>query len=252
MKSTTILKPLEYTITALGEKWHQGDTIHGTLNITNHSSEPMELPMLKITLMMGSYKKIKAKHEGAFSLLQEISLAETLRIEPLATKELSFSFKLLEDSMVTDKNSSLYLAFSGNINNLYAGYLELLILPKIVMLQFIEILVNFLRFKIVQTRFHNGMVEIKLNPPSSREFSHIETLVIRMKEIQSTLELEYIFNLQVLESVAGNFQATKKTKSVEQKLLSKDYLIYGQSPNHEFIKNNISQIIKESAPKIFT
>jgi hypothetical protein len=117
------------------------------------------------------------------------------------------------------------------------------------MLQFLEIIESFLRFKVVQRKFSKGMVEIKLNPPNSKELSHLESLVIRMKEVDKTLDLEYIFTTHAFEMVAGNMIAQKKTTKIDQTLTSKQYYIYGDSPNHDFIKTTISSVINKATPK---
>lgn len=251
MKGTIFVKPLEYNIFADGERWHQGDKIKGSIRIKNHSAEKIELPFLKVALAVGNFKKIKSKDKRAWEHLVGTSLGEKISIDALEEKEFSWNFELTEVSPITDKNGSVYLTFFCYDDTWPTGQLELIIDPKLVMLQFLEVLENFLKFKMVQTKFSKGMVEMKLNPPSSRELSHVESLVLRMKEVDKTLDLEYHFTMQVLETVAGTMVAQKKNKQVDQKLTSKEYYIYGDSPNHEFIKTAISTVIKEATPRIF-
>jgi sporulation-control protein spo0M len=254
MKGTIFVKPLEYNIIAEGEKWRQGDKIKGQISIKNHSAETINLDLVNVSLALGNYKKVKAKDKKAFGSIDKKVLAEKLSIEASGDKEFTWEFTLDEDCPITDKNGSIYLLFNNNNNDdsYPLGQLELGISPKIVMTQFLEILVTFLRFKIVQTKFSKGMVEVKLNPPSSRELSHVESLVLRMREVNKTLDLEYCFNMQVFETVAGNMIVQKKTKEFTQQLTSKQYYVYGDSPNHEFIKSSVEAIIKEATPRIFT
>ncbi len=121
--------------------------------------------------------------------------------------------------------------------------------PKIIINQFLEIFESFLRFKVVQKKYSKGMVEIKLNPPSSKELSHVESLILRMKETDSTLNIEYVFSMHAFEMVAGNMIAQKKIKQVEQKLSSSQYYVYGNSVNQDFIVKTISDVVKEATPK---
>lgn len=251
MKGTIFFKPLEYNIIADGERWRQGDKINGRLKIKNHSAESVEFPILKISLAVGNFKKIKSKDKRAWDYLAETTLGEKISIGASEEKEFSWNFELPEDCQITDKDRSLYLTFFDHDDIWPTFQLELVVDPKLVMLQFLEIFESFLRFKVVQTKFSKGMVEIKLNPPSSRELSHLESLVLRMKEVDKTLDLEYIFNMHVFEMVAGNMMAQKKIKQVDQKLTSKQYYIYGDSPNHDFIKMSISDVIKEGTPRFF-
>lgn len=247
MKGTIFLKPLEYNIIADGERWRQGDKIKGTLKIKNHGNDSIELPSLKISLAVGNFKKIKSKDKKAWDSLSEISLSEKFSIAPNAEAEFSWNFQLPEDCQITDKNGSLYLTFIDRFANKEdswpTGQLELVVDPKIEMEQFLEIIQNFLRFKVVQTKFSKGMVEIKLNPPTSREMSHVESLVLRMKEMDKTLELEYIFNMHVFETVSGNIMTQKKIKQVNQ-LLSSTQLL-----DQDFMVKAIGDVIKEGTPK---
>lgn len=249
MKSTIFLKPLEYNIIADGERWHQGEKIKGVLKIKNHSMESVELPLLKISLAGGNFKKIKAHDKKAWEHLAAIALGEKISLGASEEKEFAWNFQLPEDCQITDKSGSVYLTFFDHEGAMPAGQLELVIDPKLVIHQFLEIFQNFLRFKVVQTKFSKGMVEIKLNPPSSKEMNNIESLVLRMKEVDKTLELEYTFNTHAFEMVAGNLLAQKKMKQVSQKLTAKEYTIYGDSLNHDFIKSSISAVIKEATPK---
>lgn len=249
MKGTIFLKSLEYNIIADGERWHQGDKIKGVLKIRNHSADSIELPLLKISLAVGNFKKIKSKDKKAWESLAEISLAEKCFINASDEKEFPWSFQLPEDCQITDKSGSVYLTFTDQDEAWPAGQLEIVVDPKMVMLQFLEILQNFLRFKTVQTKFSKGMVEVKLNPPNSRELSHVESLVLRMREVDKTLDLEYVFNMHVFETVAGNVIAQKKVKQVDQKLSSKQYYSYGDFPNQDFIIKTINDVIKEATPR---
>jgi sporulation-control protein spo0M len=252
MKGTTFLKPLEYNIIADGQSWHQGDKIFGKITVKNHSADKLELPFLIITLATGHFKKIKSKDKKAWESIALIALCEKYTLAASEEREFSWEFVLPEDCPITDKNGSVYLLFKDGKagEELWpTGQLELVIEPKIVVQQFLEIMENFLRFKVIQKKFSKGMVEIKLNPPTSRELSHVESLVLRMKEVDKTLDLEYIFNMNVFETVAGNVMTQKKIKQVDQRLTSKQYYSYGDFPNQDFIIKTMTDVIKEATPK---
>lgn len=251
MKGTIFLKPLEYSIIADGEKWRQGGKIKGSLKIKNHSGEKVEFASLKMALESGNFKKIKSKDKKAWGVLAKLLLGENISVAPNGEMEFSWQFDLPEDCQITDKDGSLYLTFYQKDEEWPLGQLELVVEPKLVMDQFLEIFENFLRFKVVQKKYSKGMVEIKLNPPSSRELGHIESLVLRMKEVDKTLDLEYNFNVNVFETVAGNVMTQKKTLKMNKKMTSKEYYIYGDSPNHDYIKASIDSVIKEASPKFY-
>ncbi len=255
MRGVVFLKPLEYSVEVVGEKWRQGDKLKGCLKIKNHSQEKIELTCLKISLAIGFFKKIKTKDKKAWENLAEVILSEKLSLEASEEKVFNWDFLLSEDCQITEKDKSLFLTFiSNNENNdeWPNGNLELVIEPKLVIQQFLEIFQSFLRFKVIQNKFSKGMVEIKLNPPNSRELSHVDSLVLRMKEVEKSLHLEYLFTLHAFETVAGNMIAQKKIKQVEQILSAKQYCFYGDSLNQEFIVDAINGVIKEATPKFYT
>jgi hypothetical protein len=254
MKSTIFIKPLEYNLTIDGEKWRQGDKIKGLIKIINHSNDKIVLPVLKLNLAVGNFKKVKTKDKKAWDEISNLILGNNINLEANAELEFEWNFELPEDCQITDKNGSIYLTITiPDENNLWPiGLLELNIIPKIIIEQFLEIITNFLRFKVNQIKYSKQMVEIKLLPPSSREFGHIESLVIRMKEVKNILNLEYNFSIQAFETISGNVIIQKKTKEFSQEFTSKQYYIYGHSPHHEFIKSSVESIIRDSSPKMFT
>lgn len=251
MKGLIFLKPLEYNIAADGEKWRQGDKIKGLLKLKNHSAERIDLPFLKLSLAAGNFKKIKNHDKRAWENLTETTLALPLTINASEEIEFPWDFVLPEDCQITDKDGSVFLTFQDKAELWPAGQLELVIEPKLIINQFLEIFQNFLRFKIKDTKFSKGMIEIKMTPPSSRELGHIDSLVLRVKEVDKTLDLEYNFNMHVFETINGNVLTQKKSMHVGQKLTSKQFYIYGDSPNQDFIISSVSALIKEATPKFF-
>lgn len=250
MKGTIFLKPLEFNIEAVGEKWRQGDKIKGTLKIKNHSDEKIELPQLAVALSEGAYKKIKEKDNKAWKVLTKNTLAENLVLNGPQEMEYSFEFALPEDCLITDKGGSLYLAFFDKEDSWPAGHIELVVEPKQVFSQILEIFENFLRFKVAQIKSNKGMVEVKLNPPSSREFSTVDSLVLSMSEIDKKLTLDYLFNVRTLDMTSGTMQTQKKTKKVVQEFESKQYLVYGQSLNQDFILASLTSAVNDVKPKM--
>jgi hypothetical protein len=249
MKSTIFSKPLEYSLITDGEKWRQGDKIKGVLKIKNHSPDNVELPFVKISLAVGNFKKIKAKDKKAWDPISCTSLGEKIVIGASEEKEFSWDFQIPEDCQITEKDKTVFLTFFSTDELWPIGQLVLVIDPKLAMMQFLEIFENFLRFKIGQRKFSKGMVEIKLTPPNSKELSHVESLVLRMKEVDKVIDLEYIFTSHAFEMVAGNMIAQKKTTQVDQQLTSKQLYIYGDSLNHDFIKASIGEVIEKGTKR---
>lgn len=250
MRATLFVRPLEYSVDVSGERWFQGDKISGVLKMKNHGSEPIQKHVFKIILASGTYKKLKAKDSKGWETIIEKELARDLTIAPGLEVEFPFQFQMPESSRITDKDGSLYLAYKDNDEDWPIGNIELVIDPKIIMKQFLGIFENFVRFKVTQIKFVKGMVEVKLNPPASRDYAHIDSLVLRMSEIDKCLNCEYLFNLRQLEMIGGAMVADKKNKLVLKKITQKDFYMYGDSPNQEFIIESITSAIAEVKSKI--
>lgn len=249
MKGTIFLKPLEYNVEAMGERWKQGDKIKGTLTLKNHSADKIDLPFLKIKLAEGNYKKIKAKDAKAWSTLTETTLSEAVTVGPSAEQNYTFEFTLPETSPVTDKNGSLYLAFFDKEDSQPAGHIELVIEPKQTILYVLEVFENFARFKVKEIKNGKKSVEVKLMPPASREASNIDSLILSLAESDKTLSMNYLFNLRGIDMSSGTMQTQKKTKEIEQKFTSKQYMMY-DSPNQDFILASIQTALNEVKPKL--
>ncbi len=242
MKGTIFLKPLEYVIEAVGEKWHQGDKLKGSLKVRNHSAEKIELPILKVVLNEGNYKKIKAKDIKGWTKLSEHILEEKITLNPNEEKSHSFEFKLAENSSVTDKNGSLYLAFFDKEEPAPAGHIELVVEPKANIKQILEIFENFMRFKVKEIKSVKGALEVKLVPPSSRELSNLDGLTLSISEVEKNLSLKYHFSLRAIDLMSPTMQVEKKTKDIEQKFTAREYMMY-DSVNQDFIIKSLQTVI---------
>ena len=249
MKGTFIVKPVEYNLSADGEKWRQGEKIKGHLTIKNHSSENVELIHLNILLNVGIQKKVKVKKPGAWEQMLASNLCENISLGASEEKEFLFEFLLPEDGPINDKDKSVYLLLSNNHESWPIGMLELGLMPKKIIEDFLEIFKNFLRFKIGPMKYSKGMVEIKLTPPNSRELGHVESLVLRMTEVNKIIMMEYIFTLLSFDMASGNMMAQKKTIQVDRSLTAKQYTIYCDSLNQEFLIAEFNGVIKEATPK---
>jgi hypothetical protein len=61
--------------------------------------------------------------------------------------------------------------------------------------------------------------------------------------------MEYIFTLLSFDMASGNMMAQKKTIQVDRSLTAKQYTIYGDSLNQEFLIAEFNGVIKEATPK---
>lgn len=250
MKTNVFLKPLELSLEAIGEKWHQGDKIKGSIRVINNSLEKIDRPALRVAICHGHFKKIKAKDEKGWTTLSEKEILDVLSVNSSSEQNYNFEFSLAEDCSITDKNGSLYLVFFYNDDKIPAGHIELLIEPKIVIQNILQIIESFLRFKVKEIKYNKSMVDIKLVPPTSRELSNLDGLVLSISEIDKKLILKYSFNLRVLNITGATMQSEKKVQELEQVFHSNQYLIYGDSINQDFIVASVQEILNVVKTKL--
>ena len=250
MKGTIISKPLEYTIEALGEKWHQGDKLTGSLTIKNNGAEKVDLPFLKVAILEGNYKKVKAKNAKGWSSITEVVVAEKLTLNSSEEKNYPFEFQLAENSSITDKNGSLFLVYFDKEDEFPKGNIELVIEPKQLIKNVLQIFENFLRFKVKEIKSGKGSLEVKLVPPTSRELSNVDSLMLNISEIEKSLTLHYHFDFRVLNLTGATMQSEKTKKDIENVFTAKEYLIYGDSVNQDFIVESVQKVLSEVKTKM--
>ncbi len=250
MKTIIIKKPIEYNFEALGEKWRQGEKLKGIVSIKNNGSEKIEIPHLRVSLLSGIYKKVKVKDPKAFESFKELDLEKNISLSASESKIFDFEFLLPEDCRITDKDGSVYLALFDVDESTPTGNLELNITPKIMLTQFLEIMDNFLRFKVGVMKFNKGMIEVKLTPPASKDFSQVEGLLLKMKEVDKNLILEYHFTNKKIEMNGSSMSTAKVAQKFDQTISAKEFYIYGDSVNQDKIIVLINSILNQVKPKI--
>jgi len=250
MKTIIIKNPIEFCIEAIGEKWRQGEKLKGVVTVKNNGTEKCEIPFLKVALLSGVYKKVKAKDPKAFDSIHEEMLVKNITLNAAETKEFPFEIKLSENCRITDKDGSVYLALYDKDETIQTGNLELTITPRLMMMQFLEVMDNFIRFKIGPMKFQKEMVEVKLTPPVSKEFSQMEGLTLRMKEVDKNLVLEYHFSSKKIEMNGSSMSTSKVAQKFDQTITAKEFYIYGDSVNQEGITAKVNSILNEVKPKL--
>src|SRR5687768_16211107 len=72
MKGIYFKTPLEFRLVTDGESWSQGGKITGTLEIKNQGSTDASLDSVSLALVLGSLKKVAAKKEDSFQVLNAL------------------------------------------------------------------------------------------------------------------------------------------------------------------------------------
>ncbi|WP_412469554.1 MULTISPECIES: hypothetical protein [unclassified Halobacteriovorax] len=234
MRGTFFLKPLELNLELAGESWPQGDQINGELTIKAHGEA--DLSKIGIHLCEVNIKKFKAKDEAAFKVIETVKASG---------EQTSFSFKLAENCLITEKATSLYV-ICGDIDTPFeCGHLQLDILPNKNILSFIEIFENFLKFKFKPLKNKAGMIQAKITPPDIKDWTSIQTMNLGMSCIDNILSLDFAFKVKKM-SYEGGAVETKEVKinnKVEFK--PKDYILFESTLNQDFITGELNKVLDE-------
>ncbi|MBF0360620.1 MAG: sporulation protein [Oligoflexia bacterium] len=257
MKGTFIKQNLEFVLNTNGENWIQGDKVSGSIALKNRNggSSPENVEgALRVVLCYGDFKKVHSKSKNAWTVIDQFKTEKISNVNPGEILEHKFEFKLAIDAPITDKGGSIYLLYGMEENLEELSHLQLLVDHNLMIAFFLETVERFLRFKIKQKKFNKSgsFVDVKLEPPATRELSSIDTMVCSLKiEENRSLKVVYQFSLKTLDIVSGGqAELQKKKREFVQELLPSDYCIYGNSPNYDVIKVKFQEIIKEIIPRL--
>ena len=247
MKGTLFQKPLEFNLEVPGEIWTQGSKVEGTLAVTNHGHEEISLDNIGVAIALGAVKKVKTKDEDAFAIAANEAFSKQ-NIPAQGKSELSFSFTLETNGPISDKNSSPYLIY-GDLQK-KEGHLQLTVEPSKAFKPLLDVLDIFFRFKLKERKHAKDGIEFKLIAPDAREFKALDTMVIKMTELEAgDVDLKIQFNMKTV-GVADGAVTTKKTK-VNKKLSLRfnEFMFQKDSPNQEAIRKIFQGLFDEVLPK---
>jgi hypothetical protein len=230
MRGSCFIKPFELIITTEQESWEQGGEISGHLEIKGDGDQGE----IRVVLAYGTFKKVRKQTEDAFTAPISINLGADGK----------FSTLLTIDAAITDKSGSLYLLYGVGDDLSKFGQLQLQVDAAAPLITFQKILVDFFRFRVAQTKFNKGYVEIKLAPPGTKEFVTLDALTCLLRMDGDDLEIKYTFKVRTLDMASGKMQVEQKAKKFESRLNPKEYLLHG-APNYDIIKGEIKQIFKQ-------
>lgn len=247
MKGTIFQKPFEFNLELPGETWNQGQSLNGSLVVTSHGAETLDLENHGIALALGKVKKVKSKDSDAFNIFETLAFSKN-SVAAGDKVNLDFSFPLPLNGPISDKTQSFYLIY-GNLEK-QEGHLQLTVEPSLAFKPLLDVLDIFFRFKFKERKYAKDSIEFKLIAPDSKDFKGLETLILKMKEIpESGLEFTATFNLKNVGITDGNVavQKTKETRKV--KLIFNDYLFQKDSPNQDAIRKIFQDLFDDVITK---
>ncbi|MBT3236501.1 MAG: hypothetical protein HN353_11160 [Bdellovibrionales bacterium] len=230
MRGSCFIKPWELTLTTNQEQWEQGGVISGCLEVKGDGDQSE----IKVLLAYGTFKKVRQQDEGAFIVQTALEVDSNS----------NFTIKLPMDVPITDKSGSLYLLYGVGDQLIKYGQLQLQVELAAPLASFLKILVDFFRFRLAQTKFKKGYSEFKLVPPSTKEFTTMDSLACSLRMDGQDIEIKYSFKVRILDMVSGKMQVERKAKMFVTRLTPQQYLSFG-APNYDVIKGSIEETMKQ-------
>ncbi|HXH30061.1 MAG TPA: hypothetical protein VNJ01_04555 [Bacteriovoracaceae bacterium] len=241
MKGTFFNKPLEWNIEVQGESWQQGSILTGSVKITNHGSESIDLSSAGVALAYAEIKKVHVRAEGAMVLEQSAKLSVT-ELKPQGVTEFEFTFPLSSNSPVTDKKASYYLTYGKDFSE---SHLQVKIEPKALYTKIVGLLDTFCRFKLKDYKASKKGVEYKLLPPTSREMANIDSLNLTFSMVDETLKMGFDFQVKKLDTSLSITKVNKVSVTIEKLLLPKEYSLGKGMINQDILLKVAEAVIAE-------
>lgn len=241
MKGTFFNKPLEWNLETVGEFWHQGDVLKGTLSLKNHSSETISLENCGVSLAHGEIKKVQSRVDGALKIEQKFTF-ETEEILPNQGVSLPFSFSIDANSPITDKKSSFYLGYGKQF---LESQLQMRVEPRPLFTKVVGLLDTFLRFKLKETKYAKKGVEFKFIPPTSREMANVESMSVIFSMEKENLCLYFEFQVKKIDASSVTTKISKENVSIQKVLTPKEYSLGKEMINQDLILKALDSALSE-------
>jgi hypothetical protein len=243
MKGTSFQKPLEFNLSVDGESWHQGDPIAGVLVVKNQSGETLALGDIGVHLAVGQLKKVRLKSSDAFTPLQSARVRSSETLAP--QKEFVFGWKFETDRNcpITDATASPFLLYGQGTGTEKLAQLQLPIHPYWVIEEFLKTFQVAFRFVLKTRKSTKGWVELKLVPPSGKNFATLEYLNSGFRFDGDALQVKYSFHAKKLEASAAAIDTKKIKKESEWTFARDQYLTTSGRFNHDVIEAAIREAL---------
>ena len=247
MKGTFFAKPLEWNVDVQGESWRQGDKVTGQVVLKNHSNDALALDKQGMILAQGDMRKVHARDPKAFNVIAHLTFPQS---DPTGPESLTLpiDFELPANCAITDKRTSFYLAYGVDSRE---ANLQLKVEPRKLFGEVTKLMETFQRFKFKDVKAVKGGVEYKLHPPSSRDWAHVETLLLTLSLQGDQLHLAFCFNTKTIDKDSITTALAKDKREFERVLGPREYSLGKDMPNQEGLMKVLDGVLAEVKSKGF-
>ncbi len=246
MKAILVRHPLQITLETDGEAWNQGGVVKGRLHYLNSSSESVQVAGDIAAIYPALLKQVREGTLPETKALYSVGLPESFEVKGAEEKVFEYEFALPTDAPVTDKTSGLFFYF-GNPESKHSS-LAMQINPHQRLLELIENIELFLRFKTKSIKAKKDKIEYKLANPPSKEFAGVDSVIMLAKFSNENIELDFQVKVKKLDYSAASTQMAPSMQNGVVKfnvtLTPSDYLIFGKAFNGEKVAGLIDQSLE--------
>ncbi len=244
MKGISFQSGIEIRVEIQGEKWSPGDTLLGTLTLSNRSSKPVELSAVRLDLSRGLERKLKKDAATAFDVGVSVRPQLPGVLEAGAsTGELAWTYQLAHDTAVSDVSGSLFVVYGlGALTTL-----RLKIEPIEAIREMMLSLSAAFKFKLNHTySSKQGYTEFVLSPPDGREFGFVNQLCLFTRSDETDIHLRFEFDVQVVDGASPGLKTKVVTKKFERTVMWVDLLHrFNGKLNKDAFESLFQEVLKE-------
>ena len=241
MRGVSIQKPLEFRLEVPIETATQGDVVPCAMSVKNQGSEPVTLFEFTLQLALGNLKKVKAKGDDAFELLDRAELNRSLTVAPGEQLSVSWDFKLNKNSPLSDKNQTPYLLYGNGESSALLGQLPLTVKMHPHYRAVFDTCETVLSLINKGETWKDGFTTVKYKAPDLRKFSLVDEILVSVRFVENSLEVIYQFKVKKLEATATSMNFKKGKAEVAQTWTAEEYLFGGGFVRQEFVEKMLEE-----------
>ncbi len=248
MRAMYFAKPLEFRLEVTGEDFVQGQTLTGTLSVTNRDKAPHKKLNLEIGLAYGLFSDIKEQGNKALTILEKQTLAKNITLAPDEENKVSWEISLDHAAPIVSKEGTPFIVYGADLKTVEArGQIDLPVELSPPVSAFIATLENHHAFEARGKKSADGVVETSFKPPGS--YPTLNELIVMMRIREQEVELEFIGKGKALKGgEAGGVVSRRNT--TKKKVDLAHFGFGGAVPNRALYKELVDTMLPKVAQKV--
>ncbi|HKI98429.1 MAG TPA: hypothetical protein VKB51_08165 [bacterium] len=248
MRALYFAKPLEYRLEVTGDTFVQGDSLAGTLSVTNRDDAPQTKLTLQLGLAYGVYKEIKAEGQRAMRVLERLTLAEGFSLKPGEEKRCEWKLPLELTGPVQSKEGSPFLLYGGDLDKPETrGQIDLPVQLATPFKAFLTTLENHFAFELRGTTCLDGVLEGRFKPPTS--YPTLEELTVLVSIEEKGVKVEFLSRGKGLKRGEEGGVTTKK-RGAAKTIPMEQFLPRSGLPNRALYRDLVDQLLPQIAVRV--